>query len=164
MKTECLMTASHPATPINFAKMIQPLFASREGALVYPRIQTADVQLAPRFQSRDQALILAPRNRPDAKMDALDSKTLIVPRVMGTVSPIAQTSNLQTAGVENLNLPLGSPRFVNIGTMRKMLNAKNSDLILKRNGSQWEIQEDHMRVDLTDDSVEYRVGDVQVFS
>jgi hypothetical protein len=45
-----------------------------------------------------------------------------------------------------------------------MLKAKGSELLFKRVGERWEICENSTRIDLTDDSVEFRLGAVQIFS
>jgi hypothetical protein len=45
-----------------------------------------------------------------------------------------------------------------------MFKAQRSELLLKKVGERWEICEDSTRIDLTDDSVEFRLGAVQIFS
>jgi hypothetical protein len=56
------------------------------------------------------------------------------------------------------------PRFVNAATLKRMLKAKSSELLLKRTGDRWSVCDDSTRIDLTDDSVEFRLGEVQIFS
>ena len=61
-------------------------------------------------------------------------------------------------------MPLGMPRFVNAATLKRMLNAERSDTLLRKAVDGWEICEDSLKVDLLDDSVEFRLGAIQIFS
>ena len=53
---------------------------------------------------------------------------------------------------------------MNVDEIKKMLKAKRSELLLRRTGDRWEICEDSSRIDLMDDTVEFRLGAVQIFS
>jgi hypothetical protein len=80
------------------------------------------------------------------------------------MSRAAGNSELETIGMEDLKLPLGVSRFVTVATLRMMLKTDRAELFLKKSGASWEICPDTMRVDLTDDKAEYRVGSIQVYS
>ena len=87
-----------------------------------------------------------------------------MPRASGVVSRALGTSELATIGIAELDLPPGMPRFVNTATLKRMLRADASDLLLKRAGERWEVCDDSLRVDLLDSSVEFRLGAIQIWS
>jgi len=99
-----------------------------------------------------------------ANLAKLPTQTFKVPTVQGTLSPVAGTSNLAPVGTAEMNLPPGMPRFVNAATLKRMLKAKSSALLLKRIDGRWEVVENSGRIDLLDDSVEFRLGAIQIFS
>lgn len=153
-----------PVTPtrvINLTSVLRPLFAPAGVSLV-PMRKTSEAQLT----RRDPAAPKLARSLPPraAKIQTLESRTLEVPRVRGSMSRAAGTSEIETIGTHDLKLPLGASRFVTVATLRIMLKTDRSELFLKKSGANWEICPDTMRVDLTDEKAEYRVGSIQVYS
>ena len=106
------------------------------------------------------------RSRPTrpATLQKMESATRTVPRVTGSLSNAAGLGRLQTIGAADLALPLGFSRFTNVATMKKLLKADRAEVLLRKAGDTWEICPDSMRVDLADDSVEFRLGPVQIYS
>ena len=150
------MTPITPTRVINFANIL-PLFTP------------ATVSLTP-LRRRDSlppaafpALVRGRSSRP-ARVRKMESTTLKVPRVAGSVSPIARRSHLEIVGVADLMLPLGISRFTNVATLKRMMKARRSDVFLRKAGDTWEICPDSMSVDLADDAVEFRLGPVQIYS
>jgi hypothetical protein len=85
-------------------------------------------------------------------------------RASGVISRAFGATKLETIGIAELELPPGMPRFVNAATLKRMLKADQSDLLLKRTRERWEVCDDSLHVDLLDDSVEFRLGAVQIWS
>jgi hypothetical protein len=165
MNTQVL-TPAKPVRRINFAKIL-PLFEPVEGtALVPSRRRFHPVTLATRNPVPVVALERAlGRHNVAAKLQELPpAGTLSVPRGTGTASRALGTVDLDMTSVADAKLPFGMPRFINAATMKRMLKAKRSELLFRRVGERWEICEDSTQIDLTDDSVEFRLGVVQIFS
>ena len=110
------------------------------------------------------ALVKHRRLAPVAGLKDLERHVFPVSRTVGTFSRAAAVADLQPQGRADLELPFGMPRFVNATTLKQMLKAKRSDVLLRRVGSQWEICDDSQRIDLRDASVEFRLGAIQIFS
>ena len=164
MKTQVL-TPVKPVRVINFAKVL-PLFqpVGRTSLMPLSRpVQSAHLlgktELQPVTLERRPARRLSP-----AKLQKHETRKFAVIKATGTVSPIAGTEDLKTAGVADLDLPIGMPRFVNAATLKQMFKADRTDLLLKKVGERWEVCENSTRIDLTDDTVEFRLGAVQIFS
>jgi len=163
-----MTTTLVPITPtrvVNFATIL-PLFTPAAVPQTSARQKPADVRLARRGPITPGALPSLMRSRPSqsARVQRMESATLTVPRVVGSLSPDGGVSQLETVGVADLSLPLGISRFVNVATLKRMLKAKRSDVFLRRAGDAWEICADSMKVDLADASVEFRMGTVQIYS
>ena len=161
MTTNLLMT---PTRAINFAKIMPLLKSEQKSTLVVSRPGRQRLELTTIKRNTDLQLRsrTAPRHAP--KLTQLETNTLSVPRTSGTISRAAGIADLETIGVAELRLPFGMPRFVNVATLKRMLRAKRSDVLLRREGERWEIAVDRSKVDLLDDSVEFRLGSIQIFS
>lgn len=114
---------------------------------------------APPVLSRSQ-----PPTRRSLRLVRVEDRRFIVSRASGSMSRALGTANLETIGVADIDLPPGMPRFVNAATLKRMLRAATSDVLLKRSGRQWTVCEDDVRIDLLDDSAEFRLGAVQIWS
>ncbi len=160
-----LATPEKPAVVINFAKII-PLFQpATDTSLVRTRNSFSNAQLIHRDSSPVTALVRhQPRSGETPTLAEMPTHTMAVPRGKGTMSRMNGTVDLASSGVVNLDLPFGMPQFINAATLKRMLNAKRSELLLKRTGARWIVCEDSTRIDLLDDSVEFRLGAVQIFS
>src|SRR5262249_54068236 len=97
-------------------------------------------------------------------LKGLAQERLVVPRAAGIFSRLAGLLPSETDGATEISVPFGTPRFVNVATLKRMLKAKSSDVLLKRVGEQWEICENSHRVDLRDGSIEFRLGAIQIYS
>jgi len=163
MNTQVL-TPEKPVRVVNFAKIL-PLFQPVSGASLIPRKPTQSAHLVGKAELLSVTLEKRPtRGLPSAKLQEQEMRMFSVTKTTGTLSPIAGTQNLKSAGVADLDLPFGMPRFVNAATLKRMFKAQRSELLLKKVGERWEICVDSTRIDLTDDSVEFRLGAVQIFS
>ncbi|HZP17925.1 MAG TPA: hypothetical protein VFB00_08175 [Terriglobales bacterium] len=114
-------------------------------------------------RKRFAGLAPAPVPAPTA-MKLIETEEFSIPKVTGVLSRAAGISELSATGSAHMRLPLGMPRFVNVATLKRMLKAKRTETMLRRVGDQWEVCEDATQVDLLDDSVEFRLGAVQIFS
>jgi hypothetical protein len=165
MTRSSVLTPEKPARTINFATIL-PLFEQRAS----PQIVTAratEVQLVkrPRGSASGGALLIRPSVAPKpANLKTLSASTFAMPRAEGTMSNLLGNAALTDLGVEDLRLPFGTPRFVNAATLKRMCRAKRSALLLKRVGERWEVCENSATIDLLDASVEFRLGEIQIFS
>ncbi len=160
-----MTTMLAPVTPervINLTTILRPLFAPPDASLV-PMRRTTEFQLIRREPTATRKLA---RSLPPgiSELQGLALQTFAVPRVRGSMSRAAGTTDLETIGIEDLKLPLGVPRSVTVATLRRMLKVDRSEVFLKKNGAMWEICPDTMPVDLTDEKAEYRVGSIQIYS
>ena len=162
MNTQVL-TPLMPKRTINLAKF-RPLFAPSNEVSLETR-RPSSVRLAARDERPPAAIELSPRrNRDEAQLKSIPTEVLSVPRGTGTMSRIGGVANLNLTGSADIHLPAGMPRFVNAATLKRMLGAELSELLLKKSGDRWDICEDSTKIDLADDSVEFRLGAVQIFS
>lgn len=166
MSTLRSLTPQPPVRVVNFARILAtPTAPGKTRILTSPppprglRLRNAHKVAGP-----VSLQIWRPGALPAAKLAPLKSSRFAVARTGGTLSPIAGTSALEPLGVAELDLPFGTPRFVNAATLKRMLKTKRSDVLLKRTGDSWEVCENSLRIDLTDDAVEFRLGTVQIYS
>ena len=159
------LTPTRPVRTINFAK-IHPLFEPvTDTNLVSLRGKSSEVRLAHRNSKPQLALASRPaRLAAPQKLQEIQTERFSVPRGKGNASRVFGTLALEVTGTAEMKLPFGMPRFVNAATLKKMLKAERSELLLRRTGERWEICEDSTRIDLMDDTVEFRLGAVQIFS
>jgi hypothetical protein len=160
-------TTPAPITPthqINLTSILS-LYEPVSAALTAARQRPADVRLARRDPVAPAAssLMRSLPKRP-ATMQPVGSRTLSVPRVKGWMSRAAGTTRLKTLGVADIKLPPGISRFVNAATLKVMLRANRSDVLLRKSGDDWEIYPDSAKIDLADTSVEFRLGRIQIYS
>ena len=157
-----LLTPTHT---VNFARIL-PLFQTVQETAISPtRLVSQDLQLARLGSaSRGSAQLQSSRPAAKARFEPLKSKDFSIPRASGVISRAAGIADVKTLGTTHMELPFGMPRFVNVATLKKMLKAKFSETLLKRVGDSWEICENSMKVDLADDSQEFRLGMIQIFS
>lgn len=155
-------TTTNPTKPtalVNF----KTLLVSRTPADVRTSLSP---KLALRERAENDTALALRMTRPhvQAKLQPLAHLSFLVTKTAGTLQPIAGTSDLKDLGTADVNLPYGCPRVVNVSTLKKLLKGKRSDVLLKRVGEVWEVCEDSLKVDLLDDSIEFRMGKVAIFS
>jgi hypothetical protein len=63
-----------------------------------------------------------------------------------------------------IELPIKTPRYTNGATLKVMLGARKSDLLLREEKHTWVICENDSRIDLLDRTVRFKVGPVAVYS
>jgi len=90
-------------------------------------------------------------------------QTYAVDHATGSFSRIFGADLVRGERIE-IELPLGSPRYVSAATLKRLLGAERTDRLLKRTGDIWKFCEDGVMVDLRDTTTEYRVGPVSIFS
>jgi hypothetical protein len=167
MTTVRVTDLKEPARVVNFATIL-PLVKPAETrlSLVASRERPAGIRLVPtsRRTTPAQLRLERPPTGRRARLTQLETKRFSMRRASGVVSRALGTSELATIGVAELDLPPGMPRFVNAATLKRMLRADASDVLLKRTGAGWEICGDSLRVDLLDSSVEFRLGTIQIWS
>jgi len=162
MNTQVL-TPLMPTRTINFAKF-QPLFAPANEVSLDAR-RPSSVRLVTRDERPPAAIEFSPRrNRGEAQLKRIPTEILSVPRGTGTMSRIGGVANLNLTGSADIHLPTGMPRFVNAATLKRMLGAEPSELLLKKSGERFDVCDDSTKIDLTDESVEFRLGAIQIFS
>lgn len=156
-----ILTLARPKQTVNFASF----FITKDtqpGILVR---RTSTVTLKRRAVAPDAPTLQLDRaKRGPAKLTALNQRKLSVGRVAGSMSQGFGRPSLTEIGSAELKIPGGIPRFVNAATLKRMLKAAASDTLFKRVGSQWEVCENSARIDLLDDSVEFRLGTIQIYS
>jgi hypothetical protein len=164
VKTQ-LIRPSRPSQTLNFATIL-PLFQTpRQTGLAASRPASTDLQLAtPGRFARGPGQLELSGLAPKARLQELKSGQFSIPTVSGVMSRAAGTADIKTLDMTHMDLPFGMPRFVNVATLKKMLKASRAELMLKRVRDHWEICENSLMVDLTDDSVEFRIGLIQIFS
>jgi hypothetical protein len=64
----------------------------------------------------------------------------------------------------DLELPIGAPQYVSAGTLKAMLNQRDGVLLKRVSAAKWAVCPDTEQIDLHDTSVEFRVGDIKVYS
>ena len=165
-RTVSFATVDAPRRVLNLTTIL-PLFQSAASVSLVPgRTVHQAVRLASAKTIGKRAELKPShhgRTRPTV-VKRLDNETLAVPKVVGSLSRVQRAVDLEPAGVAQAELPLGMPRFVNVATLKRMLKAERSDTLLRKTVDGWEICEDALKVDLLDDSVEFRLGAIQIFS
>src|SRR5207249_4817505 len=58
--------------------------------------------------------------------------------------------NLKDGNHLQIELPFGTPRRVNVATLKRLLGGSPTDALLRKTGSTWSICDDGMQVDLLD--------------
>lgn len=91
------------------------------------------------------------RNRRIAHVPALD-----VPRRF----PVSSIDLSRRA----VGLPYGVPRYVNAATLKAIAGGRRLDRLLKKTHLGWEFVPNETQIDLTDDSQEFRLGRLTIFS
>ncbi len=109
------------------------------------------------FQKRTPALVT------DGLPPLPPNKRYVATTTKGWVSRIAGQHLTEGTPIE-VELPLGTPRFVTAKALIGLLGGGRSEKLLKWDGQQWNICEPNQRVDLTDTATQYRVGAVAVYS
>jgi hypothetical protein len=146
------------------AHTLQTLLLPRPACVALVPRKPGDVCVAKRDRN-GTASALIPSSPKPAKLQPIKSVTFSVTRGAGSFSPSAHSSDFQASGVEVLDLPLGISRILNAATLKAMLKAHKSDVLFRKlSDGTWDICDDSHRVDLLDGTVEYRLGDVQIFS
>ena len=164
MKTQ-LIRPSRPSQTVNFANILRLFQTTNETGLAATRPASTDLQLATLGRPpRGSAQLELSRLAPKARLEKLKSRTFSIPMVSGVISRAAGITDIKALDVKHMDLPIGMPRFVNVATLKKMLKANPDELMLKGVGRRWEVCDNSMMVDLADDSVEFRIGMIQVFS
>jgi len=90
-------------------------------------------------------------------------KTYSAQYTSGWVSGLVGHNLIDGRRIE-IELPIKTPRYTNGATLKVMLGAKKSDLLLREENHTWVICENDARIDLLDRAVRFKVGPVAVYS
>jgi hypothetical protein len=90
-------------------------------------------------------------------------KTYSAQQTTGLVSQLTGHNLIDGRRLE-IELPINTPRYTNAATLKIMLGAKKSDLLLREEKHTWVICENDARIDLLDQTVKFKVGPVAVYS
>jgi hypothetical protein len=90
-------------------------------------------------------------------------QTYAVKRAEGYISRLGG-QNLKDGSRLEIELPFGTPRKVNVATLKRLLGGSPTDALLKKTGSTWTICDNAMPVDLLNRRVQFRLGQVAVLS
>ena len=65
-----------------------------------------------------------------------------------------------------LDIPVGLPRLTNVATLKAMVGAGSSDVVLRRdrNGERWEVCTDDYPVDLEDRTQVFKIREFAILS
>lgn len=85
-------------------------------------------------------------------------------RVQGWISRDFGGAHLSVRESIEVALPPGTPRYINAATLKRLLGGNRKDRLLQKSGDSWSICDDGTVVDLSDASVEFRLGPVSVYS
>jgi len=111
-----------------------------------------------------KALFRRPPGPKPAPLQKLPPKKIYAAE--GTIGVISKLfgENLEAGNRIEIELPLGTPRYVLAKTLRKLLGGRRGDTLMSWNGTAWEICPSQMRIDLTDTNRRFRMGAVAVLS
>lgn len=166
MKTVNVTDLEKPTQVVNFATIL-PLAKATDKRVnvIASREQPAGIRLIPTSPGRPAQLRFAkPVSGRGERLTQIEARRFSTPRASGVISRAFGASMLTTVGVAELDLPPGMPRYVNVATLKRMLRADASEVLLKRGGDRWEVCGDSLQVDLLDGTVEFRLGTVQIWS
>ena len=153
-----------PERVVNFAQLLPLQKSDAPVPLTISRPRPAPLQLVRTTVRALDLQLRASAPKLPVNLKRLQADVFTMLRTSGSMSRAAGTSDLRTEGLTSVKLPYGMPRFVNAATLKRMLKAKPSDMLLRRVADRWEIAEDGLGIDLLDESVEFRIGAVQIFS
>lgn len=120
------------------------------------RLVTLPLGLVKVFRPAEhQALVPLPKLPPP--------KTYSAQEASGWVSQVVGHNLIDGRRLE-IELPIKTPRYTNAATLKALLGAKASDLLLREEADTWVICENDARIDLLDRTVKFKVGPVAVYS
>ncbi len=105
-----------------------------------------------------------------AKLSPLGSRISAAPVRLHRLEPETYGVVVATSeGIDrpfDLEIPAGLPRFTNVATLRRLVDASDTDIVFRRGQGQqaWEICSDDDRVDLEDRTQEFRVRQWTILS
>ena len=142
---------SHPAmrrlTPALSASVSNALESHHSGPIA--RRLPANLQSLPHLATTN-VMPARLRNKPPAPIAPLAPKRF-------PVAPIDLSR-------PDVALPFGLPRRVRAATLKSLAGGHATDQLLRKTLSGWEFVEDSSVIDLSDNSVEFRVGRLTIFS
>ena len=158
-----IRTPIAPSRVVNFTSLLS-LFSPMTTSLAPARRKQPTVQVVRRREVA-AGLIKPRRSRTaSANLRKIDVATFPVTRAAGSFFRASGTGQLESLGMADLALPPGIARFTNVATLKKMLRAERSDVLLRRVADRWEVCPDSMRIDLADDSAMFRLGPIEIYS
>ena len=132
------------------------------GELLAPWTWPLSLVRAPHAQRPAPVLRLVFRPSPPATQAA---STLRLKGQARKTYPMTVTKDADQGAPIELEVPYGTPRYVNVATFRKLLGASWTNVLLRKVGALWEpYEDDAARIDLMDPAQVFRLGEIQIFS
>jgi hypothetical protein len=107
---------------------------------------------------------LRPKHTPNIALTNIHVSTQQVTRV----PVLAKPRRFPVASIDlsraDVGLPYGIPRWVNAATLKALAGGKPFDRLLKKTPSGWAFVADQTMVDLADKTVEFKLGQLTIFS
>ena len=108
----------------------------------------------------------------------LNRQSVTLPRLHSRVNPPApklervsqpsQRRRFPLASIDlsrrDVGLPYGVPRRVNAATLKRIAGGQRFDRLLRKTTSGWEFVSDDTMIDLQDNSIEFKLGRLTIFS
>ncbi len=169
---------------LNLADLLHPSTLGRSNSL-FPTCPTP-AALIPRFDSAKLAAALAPvlgQALKEPRLPAIRHRRLTeppqlvlpvssqgpktaqcaIPAAHGAVSNLNGPTPLAAYQALAFELPDPPRQFINVATLKALLE-RPRDTLLMRTEQRWMICSEDHRIDLTDGTQEYRLGEIQVYS
>jgi hypothetical protein len=97
---------------------------------------------------------------------ALPIREFSLLNVQGSVTNGGQTASFEKVGRLAFTLPFAindETSLVNVATIKALLD-RSKETMFRRDGPRWEVLSDEYLVDVTDNSIEFRLGPIQFYS
>jgi hypothetical protein len=122
----------------------------------------------PRFAAPVGAAILGAERTVNGHLSVLPTEVRLPFRRTKSVPDLAKPQRFPVASIDlsraDVGLPYGVPRKVNAATLKKIAGGRRSDRLLKKTPLGWEFVADDVMIDLSDSSVEFKLGRLTIFS
>jgi hypothetical protein len=105
--------------------------------------------------------------RPPSKTVLPSSISVTAPNVK-YVPPLEKLRRFPVASIDlsraDVGLPYGTPRRVNAATLKVLAGGQKADSLMKKTQDGWVFVDDDAMIDLADNSLEFKLGRLTIFS
>jgi hypothetical protein len=98
------------------------------------------------------------------KLESLPQQTYSIEKPAGTRFGKKEAGLREHADRFEVDLPFGMPRFITASTLKALLGAGISEVLLQKCGPRWKICSNAQRIDLQDGSQTFRLGQIEIRS